>query len=214
VGERGDVGLISVATETSAGESEFTRHQLILVRHAPSSLVRTGWLTSDGFRAWRAEYERAGILDTAGPPEPLAQSITRDTVVIASDAPRALLTARRLAPRHRAIVSPLLRELQLDAPQLDGWSLPLTAWAIVVGWHTWRLTRRGEWPPAGERTRIQDAVAWLLPHTVAHRRVVVVTHAVFRSRLAAALREEGWSLQAGVRSVRPWSAWTLERDGG
>lgn len=73
----------------------------LLVRHGPSAQVHAGWIDVQEFRAWRAAYEAAGISESERPPLPLAQSIGDASLVLASDAPRAIASARLLASGRR-----------------------------------------------------------------------------------------------------------------
>src|SRR6476660_10302071 len=98
--------------------------RIALVRHARSSHVHTGWITADGFRAWRAAYEAAGIREGERAPAPLERLVGRADLVLSSDAPRAIASARLLAPGHEIVISPLLRELDLESPTLGGLRLP------------------------------------------------------------------------------------------
>ena len=75
--------------------------RILLVRHGPSAHVRAGWIDVQGFRAWRSAYEAAGISESERPPLPLAQSIGDASLVLASDAPRAIASARLLASEPR-----------------------------------------------------------------------------------------------------------------
>lgn len=164
-----------------------------------------------GFRAWREAYEAAGIVEGEPVPADLAQLAAAADLVLASDAPRAMASARRLAPGREILVSPLLRELALEGPDLGGLALPLAAWALAVGVRTLLLALRGKHPSAPEAARVHQAAAWLDELSAQHALTVVVTHASFRRQLAARLEREGWQAEPGHRSLRPWSTWLLRR---
>ena len=189
--------------------------RIALVRHARSSHVHAGWIDARGFRAWREAYEAAAIRDDELVPAPLEELASRGGVVISSDAPRALASARMLANGREVVVSPLLRELHLEGPALGGLRLPLGAWAVAVGGRTLLQTLRGQYPSAAEAARIEGAASWIEELAAQHSPVIAVTHAMFRRRLAARLAEAGWQPVPGRRSVRPWSAWlfTVARPG-
>lgn len=182
-----------------------------LVRHGRSSHVHTGWIDATGFRAWRAAYESAGICEGERVPRPLAQLVARAGLVLSSDAPRALASARLLAPDREVIVSPLLRELDLEGPALGGLRLPLAAWAFAVGGRALLLTLRRQYPSAAEVARVNDAAVWLEELASRHALIIAVTHASFRQRLSQRLAEAGWQADAGRRSLRHWSVWLLRQ---
>lgn len=189
------------------GISTPTESRVALIRHARSSHVHAGWIDANGFRAWREAYEAAGIHESERVPDHLERLADSADVVLSSDAPRAVASARLLAPGHEMIVSPLLRELDLRPLHLGALRLPLPAWALAVGGRTLLLTIRGQYPSAAETDRINKAAAWLEELAVQHSLILVVTHATFRRRLANRLLQAGWQREPGRRTMKHWSAW-------
>ena len=133
--------------------------------------------------------------------------------MVASDAARAVASARMMAPGREVVVSPLLRELDLEGPRLGGLRLPLRAWALAVGGHTLIRTLRRQHPSAAEAARIDAAAVWLEGLAARHALIVAVTHAMFRGRLSARLQQAGWQAERGRRSLQPWSVWLYRRGG-
>jgi broad specificity phosphatase PhoE len=183
--------------------------ELTLIRHGPSSHRQVEWINATGFRGWRESYEAAGILPDASPPEELRILAASAGALVASDAPRAVESAERLAPGRAIMVSPLLREMDLPAPSLGRLSLPLPAWALMVG--LWSLYRRlrSLHPSPAELERAGEAARWLGSLASEHGPVVAVTHASFRKLLGRALVENGWSPPHRHRGLRHWSTWTF-----
>jgi broad specificity phosphatase PhoE len=178
-----------------------------LVRHARSAHVHAGWITASGFRAWREAYEAAGIREDERVPAHLEQLVGRADLVLSSDAARAVASASLLAPGHEIVVSPLLRELDLESPALGGVRLPLAAWALIVGGRILLLTLRRQYPSAAEAARVNEAATWLEELAAQHSSIVAVTHASFRQQLSHRLVQTGWQAQPGRRSLQHWSAW-------
>lgn len=188
-----------------------TEIRLALVRHARSSHVHTGWIDASGFRAWREAYEAAGIHEDERVPAHLAELAGRADLVLCSDAARAIASARLLAPGKEVVVSPLLRELDLEGPALSALRLPLLGWAVAVGCRTLHLTLRRQYPSPAEATRINDAAAWVEDLAARHSVIVAVTHASFRRRLSDRLMQNGWQAEPGRRTLQHWSAWVFRR---
>jgi broad specificity phosphatase PhoE len=189
-----------------------TEARIALVRHARSSHVHTGWIDASGFQAWRDAYEAAGIHEDERVPAGLAELAGRADLVLSSDAARAIATARLLAPGKEIVVSPLLRELDLEGPALGAIRLPLLGWAVAVGFRTLFLTLRRQYPSPAEAKRIKDAAAWLEELAVRHSLIVAVTHASFRRRLSDRLVQTGWKAEPGRRTLQHWSAWLFSRN--
>jgi len=189
--------------------------ELLLVRHGRSAHVERGWIDVEGLRRWMVAYDAADIL-LHHPPPPELESLVRDASrVIASDLPRAVASAVRLAPGRPIINAALLREAPLECagsplPSLGGLRLPYRGWGMVFGARWLAAWMRGAPPPgvdAETLARADDAAQWLAGHVAeTGGRVVVVTHATFRLLVAQALVRRGWRAPER-RSFNVWSAW-------
>lgn len=193
------------------GELDSPARQIVLVRHGRSAHVQTGWIDAAGLRAWREAYERAGIREDERVPSALHALVEPADLVLASDAPRAVVSARLLAPGREVGLSPRFRELELPGPDLGAVRLPLVGWAVAIGLRTQGLVWRGKYPSAVDAERVRDAAAWLGELAKLHVRMVVVTHASFRDELARGLERAGWRHEPGRRGSRPWSALVLSQ---
>lgn len=156
-------------------------------------------------------YEAAGLAAHERAPAWLAALTAQADLVLASDAPRAVDSARVLAPGRALVVSALLRELALAGPHLGGLRLPLEAWALAVGAHLLVASLRRRHPAPAEALRIGAAATWLTTRAHEHTLTVAVTHAALRRQLAHRLVQLGWEAEPGRRSNRHWSAWFLRR---
>jgi len=189
--------------------------ELLLVRHGRSAHVHTGWIDVDGVRRWMAAYDAAEIMPDHAPPAELEALVRDASLVIASDLPRTVASAVRLAPEREIVRTPLLREAPMETPDrplpdFGGIRLPLRAWGTIwtARWLTAWLRNA---PPPGvgpaELARAEQAADFLVGHAQdAGGRVVAVTHATFRVVLARALVQRGWR-GPDQRPYREWSAW-------
>ncbi len=183
--------------------------RIVLVRHGPSAHVDTrGSIDRDALQRWRDAYDAAGILADARPPEALVRLASDATHVIASDLPRAIRSAERLAPERAIEVSDLLRESPLAIPRWPT-RLPLMAWAMLIhiAW-SYRIGR-GTDESESDRARAAAAADWLIGMVGDRSTAVVVTHGVFRRLLARHLSLRGWASDGGRRSYAHWSAWSF-----
>ena len=112
--------------------------ELLLVRHGRSAHVHTGWVDVEGVRRWMAAYDAAEIMLDHAPPAEL-EAMARDaSLIIASDLPRTVASAIRLAPGREIVRTPLLREAPMETaerplPGFGGIRLPLRAWGMLWG---------------------------------------------------------------------------------
>jgi hypothetical protein len=184
-----------------------TAVRLALVRHGRSAHVHRGWIDRGGFDAWREAYEAAGLHGSEQAPADLVRLAADATLVVASDAPRAVESARLLAPGREITLSPLLRELALPGPDLRRLRLPLAGWALAVGARNLLQTLRSRYPPPSELPRIAEAADWLADLAAHQPFVVAVTHGAMRQQLALHLVRRGWQPHGRRRSLHHWSAW-------
>ena len=188
--------------------------RIVLVRHGRSAHVPAPadrWVDADGMRRWRVAYEAAGILPDDAPPRELIAEAARAGVVAASDSPRAVASAERLAPGRPVLTSPLLRESEIAIPRWLPLRWPMGVWAACITLQWGYDILRGRDAAPEELARAAAAARWLVPRARDGATVVVVTHGVFRRLLARELLAEGWRGEPGRRSYRNWSAWGFRR---
>jgi len=189
-----------------------TQQQIVFVRHGRSGHVHKGWIDVAGFGRWRDAYEAAGIDEQDQPPPELKDLASASGLIVASDAPRAIQSAKMLDPRRHITTSPLLQELTLAPPNIGGVRMPLAAWALAFGvrWLARAALRRPH-ESVEEVERSRDAVQWLSNLAERHGSVVAITHNTFRSLLSRHLIEQGWRCEIPRRRSSHWSAWVLRR---
>ena len=189
--------------------------ELILVRHGRSAHVETGWVDVEGVRRWMAAYDAAEIAPDHAPPAELEALAREAARVIASDLPRTVASAMRLAPEREIVRTALLREAPMETidrplPGFAGIRLPLRVWGVLWGarWISswlWNASPPGVGP--AELARAEEAADYLVTHAQeSGGRVLVVTHATFRVVLARALARRGWR-GPEQRPYHEWSAW-------
>ena len=181
-----------------------------LIRHGHSALVHDGrWMRADGVPRYEAAYNAVGIRPDSQPPAALLAMSQRATVLAASDMVRAIESARRLAPDREPIVSPLLRELELEPPQWIPASLPIEVWDAFSFWQwTYRLLLHRDHTLV---RRARDAADWLITHTRHDASVVSITHGGFRRIIHAQLVQRGWRAERTSRGHHNWSCWSYTR---
>lgn len=185
--------------------------RIALVRHGRSAHEGSGWIDVEGFRAWHRAYGAAGIREDEAAPITVVALAARADLLVASDTPRALASARLLAGDREVVASPELRELELQPPDLGRLRLPFRSWALAVGARNTILTLRGRFPSQADAERARRAAAWLDELATPHDLVLAVTHGGFRPYLGTALRRIGWRAEPGRLSVASWSTRLLRR---
>jgi broad specificity phosphatase PhoE len=165
-------------------------------------------MRGEGVRDFERAYNAAGILDDDAPPPELIRVADGASVIAASDLPRAIASARRIAPARDPDVTELLREIDLEPPR---WmpKLPIQGWDLVSYLHwSYRLYRRS---PHEFMRRADEAVEWLAQRAADSATVLAVTHGGFRRLLASRLEARDWRAGSERRSYENWSIWSYAR---
>src|SRR5687767_12389955 len=107
--------------------------RIVLIRHGRSAHTHVGgWLTAKAMHDWRVAYDSAGLADGDAPPAALTALASTAQWLAASDLPRAVVSAERLAPDREVIHSALLRETSLAIPDAWPFPLPIMGWAVLI----------------------------------------------------------------------------------
>jgi len=178
-----------------------------LVRYGHSAHVHDRrWMHADGVRNYETAYNLAGIRDDDAPPLELMALADQAKVVAASDLPRAIASARRIAPDRDLAICPLLREIELKPQRWIPVRLPIEVWDAFshVQW-SYRLLRGTDHEFV---RRASEAADWLVEKAAAGATVVAVTHGGFRRIVADRLAARGWRPAPGRRSYANWSTWS------
>jgi broad specificity phosphatase PhoE len=188
--------------------------RILLIRHGRSAFAhRGGLIDRRGVERWRDEYDAAGIASADQPPSELVAEVASAHVVAASDAPRALTSAERLAPGRLIVTSPLFREIPLVVPAFETLRAPLAVWGTLIHLRWVMDIMAGRDATAVAREQARMAAEWCLEKCrergVVDAGLVVVTHGVFRRMLAGELRTMGWRFETLRRSYAHWSVWRL-----
>jgi broad specificity phosphatase PhoE len=190
-----------------------TASRIVLVRHGPSAHIQHArFVNRGGVEQWRDAYDAAGIEADCQPPRALIDIARGAAEIFASDLPRAVESAGRLAETQPVRTSELLREIPLAIPRWPT-RLPLTAWGTIIHFGWLYQIVRGTDASARDRARAAKAVELIAGGATEHSTVLVVTHGVFRRLLAAELVARGWTTKGRPGGYRHWSAWTFDRRG-
>lgn len=183
--------------------------RIILVRHGLSAHVHAdGAVDRAGMERWRAAYDAAGIQALSHPSAELVGVAAEAARVVASDLPRAVESAERLAAGREVRTSPLLREAPLAIPRWPG-RLPLRAWGMLIGLGWGYRMVRGSDGTAEDRVRAAASAEWLAGLTADGSTVLAVTHGVQRRLIAKNLLALGWTSSGREGGYRPWSYWSF-----
>ena len=155
-----------------------------LVRHFPVEKgMPKGWMTSGQLIAWRQDYEKAGVN-----PVPVELGPTRWIRCVASDLPRAFVTARAIFPGE-VFATAQLREAQFAEFGTGGLRLPVWCWGMLLKW-AWYRGHRSQRACRDEFVVRVRAMADTL--TAAAEDTLVVSHGGVMMFLSAELKARGF----------------------
>ena len=156
---------------------------LWIIRHGkPDVPANARRVTREEFNQYLVDYDQAGL--SAEEAERLSlryRDYPKPGLVLASDLPRALETAKIFARGTPIVTDPLLREVPVQLPQYDGWFLN-GRWPGEVWWSYLRLAWfRGlqRETPDVSRARARQAIELLEAHRYRYGPLAIVSHSGF-----------------------------------
>jgi broad specificity phosphatase PhoE len=164
------------------------------------------WRDRREVASWLDARDAVGIEPLSQPPSRLIDLADEATHLIASDLPRAIESAQRLANGRQVHVSSLLREIPLPIPNVSG-RLPLWMWGTLIHLRWSYCIARGTDASSSDVARVASAVEWLAHFTSGDTLAVVVTHGVFRRLMAKEVVRMGWRSDGRHGGYSPWSSW-------
>jgi broad specificity phosphatase PhoE len=160
--------------------------------------------------AYEDAYDAHGIRDDDRPGTELDALVGQNPKIVASDLPRAIASAERIAGDQHIELSPLLREIRLEPPRWVPVPLPIQIWDVFshVQW-SYRLFSKADHEYV---RRAREAADWLIGHAGRSSNVVAVTHGGFRRILDGRLVARGWRRGFDKRSYENWSVWSYRSE--
>lgn len=156
---------------------------LWIIRHGEPDVPMNSWrITRDEFNHYLLAYDQAGLSQAEAERLRLQyQAYPQPDLVLASDLPRALETAKLYARGTPVFTDPVLREVPVELPSQSTWFLN-GRWPKRVWWSylraAWFRGLQAE-SPALSRKRARAAVEFIEAHRGQSRQMAVVSHSGF-----------------------------------
>ena len=164
---------------------------IVIARHGQPHADRTVRIDRRGYRAWWADYDRAGLHPNERPPAALLALAEKSDVIYASTLPRAIHTAQMLAGGRDISTDPVFVEAPLPPPPMWGKRRP-GAWGVWSRAAWWvGMHERGETRRQAE-VRAEAAVATLTAQALRGQNVLLCAHGWFNRMMRPVLKAQGW----------------------
>jgi broad specificity phosphatase PhoE len=184
--------------------------RVILIRHGQPDIALAPRTSHSGFRNYIDAYEEAGLDPQSAPPEELRDLMKELSEVFTSGKPRALDSARVLAPNAELIVDPLFVEAPLASPRIPLLKMRVQKWAVVARL-LWHAGYHPEIEPyARARKRAADAANILMTRARRDGAAALVAHGYFNFLIGRELRRRGFR-KSGTHRARYWNAVVYEK---
>jgi len=179
--------------------------RIILIRHGRPAIETNPRTSHHGFRSYIDAYEAAGLDPESAPPEELQDLVKELDSVYTSGRPRALDSARALAPQAELIVDALFAEAPLASPRIPLLRMKVPKWAVMarILWHAGYHPEIENYRRA--KHRAAQAADILLKRAREEGVAVLVAHGYFNAMIGRELRRRGFE-QSGSHRVRFWNA--------
>jgi len=194
------------------GSAGSEQRRIVIVRHGRPTVDLPARIRPAEMPELVRRYDAAGIDRSFVPPLAVQRLARAAGRIVASDLPRAVESARMLAPRRRVETQRMFREAGLPTPWFGPARVDPAVWGTVL-----RIAWFMGWAPNGEsvlraRARATAAARTLTDLSERAGSVLLVGHGVFNGLIAWELCKAGW---AGPRVLRGsyWSFGVYERAG-
>lgn len=184
--------------------------RVILIRHGQPAIALSPRTSHGGFRDYIDAYEEAGLDPKSAAPEELRDLVKELTEVFTSGRPRALDSARALAPNAELIVDPLFVEAPLASPRIPLLKMRVQKWAVVARL-LWHAGYHPEIEPyARARKRASDAANILMTRARRDGASALVAHGYFNFLIGRELKRRGFR-KSGTHRAKYWNAVVYEK---
>jgi broad specificity phosphatase PhoE len=183
----------------------------VLIRHGRPAIAirpRTG---HQGFHAYIADYEEAGLDPSSLPPAELHDLVAEVERVFTSVKRRAHESAALLAPHAELAPNPIFVEAPLAAPRIPLLRMTVTKWAVIARllWHAGYHPEIEASVAASHRARA--AAKFLIDHASREGTAILVAHGYFNFLIGRVLLAKGFQ-RTGRDRARFWNAVIYEKE--
>lgn len=197
-------------TSMDRKETSCVTKEIILMRHGQPSLTHVDKVSAFEMKRWIEEYEKSEIVEQSAP-EASAEMAKTASVIVSSNAPRALtsLRALRLQPK---LVDDLFREAELP---YGSWRRPrLSPFTWVLIFRILWLCGFSEKVEPNRNAKVRAGAAAQQLQSLANQgTVLLVGHGFMNRMIAKQLKAAGWTRQHSTGS-RYWGAMRYQRISG
>lgn len=184
--------------------------EIILMRHGQPNLTHVDKVSALDMKCWVEEYELSEIVDQPAP-EACAELAKAASVIVASNAPRALTSVRALGVQP-TLVDELFCEAELP---YGSWKRPRLSpftWAFILR-ILWLCGFSGTAESPQQAKVRAEAAAKQLQSLADEGTVLLVGHGFMNRMVAKRLEAAGWTRQQSTGS-RYWSSMSYRRFSG
>lgn len=165
---------------------------IILARHGEPDLSRRVRLNWRGYKYWWRLYDEAGLKPGQHAPKIIKALAREADMVISSDLPRAVETAKKAKGAMPDIQEPLLVEAGLPPPNLGYIRLKPRMWGILARL-SWMMGFSGEAESQKDaKIRAEKAADVLSDHASGGKMLFVAAHGWFNRMIRPALKRRGF----------------------
>ncbi len=186
-----DPALTPIPPAAQAARGAAQPGAIILARHGRPHADRTVRLNAGGYREWWAAYDTVGLYPGDEPPADVIAAAREADILIASGLPRAVATAKAVAPGREIGVDPLFIEAPLPPPPMPFQLKPPT-WGVLSRIMWWLGYSEGGETRAQAEVRADKGAALLVDTARGGSSVMVFAHGWFNRMMRPALKRRGY----------------------
>ena len=166
--------------------------QIVLLRHGKVNYPPVSILSASSFSEWAAAYDSSELDVSSKPSDNVIYVASTANVVVCSELPRSIESARVLGIENITLCHSLFNEAGLPIAKWSYPRLSVRIWAIVFRLSWFFGYSNNSETLAEAKERASYATNKLIELAVEHHSVICIGHRIINRFIANELRERGW----------------------
>lgn len=177
--------------------------EIALLRHGKPTVTENDKLSAIEYTGYMRQYDDAGIDLAHPPPKEVSRRAETSSVILCSDLPRAIESAKTLSNSHEVVVDSVFREITMPSINMNTFKFSAKTWGVIsrAVWFLGYSNGSESFRQAKERAA--TAAKQLIGLAETHGSVVLVSHGFVNYFIGRALLANGWE----GPSIPCWKYW-------
>lgn len=166
--------------------------EIALLRHGKPTVSENGKLNAFEYSDYMRKYDDAGIDLTVQPPADVSLRAEKSPVILCSDLPRSIESAKVLRANGALLVEPVFQEIRMPSINMNSFKFSAKTWGVLSRAVWFFGYCNGSESFAEAKQRAQTAAKRLMSLAETHGSVMLVGHGFINYFIGRTLLANGW----------------------